>query len=70
MLDMEVLQLRNDILPFLVHLTRDTDAEHSAESNLKSILKCKTLKYGDNPISDAKFRYPLAQLTAKKKLLY
>lgn len=66
----KVLQLKNDISPFLVHLTRDTDPRHSAKDNLKSILKSKKLKYGNNPISDAKFRYPLGQLTPKKKLLY
>jgi hypothetical protein len=65
----KVLQFRNDISPFLVHLTRDIGA-NSAKSNLKSILKSKTLKYGDTPISDARFRYPLEKLTTKKKRLF
>lgn len=65
----KVLQLRNDVSPFLVHLTRDTDG-NSAKNNLKSILTSKTLKCGDNPISDARFRYPIDKLTTKKKRLF
>lgn len=40
----DILLFRNDISPFLVHLTKDT--EKSAKENLESILNDRKLKYG------------------------
>lgn len=62
----KVLLFRNDLSPFLVHLTRDTDAQHTAKSNLHTILAQRTLRCGTNPISDAKYRYPVEKLEAVK----
>jgi hypothetical protein len=65
----KVLQLRYDISPFLMHLTRDTNGR-SARRNLRSILRSMTLKYGTKPISDAKFRFSIYDLDNEKKLAY
>jgi hypothetical protein len=47
------LYFRGDIPPFLVHLARETDV--SPSQNLESILKSRSLVYGHNLISDARF---------------
>lgn len=56
----KVLLFRNDISPFLVHLTRHT--ERKAKRNLLNILTTMTLKYGSVPFGDAKYRYPMYKL--------
>jgi hypothetical protein len=64
----KVLQLRYDISPFLVHLTRDIG--HSAKYNLGSILKSMTLRYGTKPISDASYKVEFYGLDMKTRLTY
>jgi len=65
----KVLQLRNDISPFLVHLTKDTG--HSAKHNLGSILRSMTIKYGTKkPISDANYKVAYFGLDLKTRLTY
>lgn len=61
----KVLELRNDLSSFLVHLTRDTD-KGSAKDNLISILKTRTILYGDEPFSDARFGYPVDKVGRKR----
>jgi hypothetical protein len=65
----EVLHFRNDLSPFLVHLTRDYD-EQSAEENLVSILASKKLKYGHEPMSVARYRYPFGSINPVVMNLY
>jgi len=59
----KVLWFRNDISPFLVHLTRKTSTTNTAKKNLESILTTKELRYADNRISDAKFGISLDEIT-------
>jgi len=67
----KVLQLRSDISPFLVHLTRNTDSRHSARRNLGNILRSMTLKYGTGrPISDASYGVQCFALPKKTSLTY
>lgn len=63
-----VLWFRDDISPFLVHLTRRTDK--SAQENLVNILETKKLRYGDNDFSDAKFGYERDKTTNEIKTNY
>ena len=62
----KILLFRNDISPFLVHLTRDTDKV--ARLNLESILDSKSLKYGPEPFSDAIYGFDPVNLTPAIKL--
>jgi hypothetical protein len=62
----KILLFRNDISPFLVHLTRDTDK--FAKSNLESILDSQSLIYGPVPFSDARYGLDLSFLTPAVKL--
>jgi hypothetical protein len=64
----KVLLLRNDLSHFLVHLTRDT--KHRAKTNLARILSSCTLECGPEPISDARFRYPIGDLDNETKRNY
>ncbi len=66
----KVLLLRNDISPFLAHLTKATDRSHSANRNLRSIMKSMTLKYGPGPISDGSYGVEYYDFDAKKRLEY
>ena len=50
----DILLLRGDISPFLVHLTRDLDGV-VAETRLVSILDSHELRPGDGPVSDARY---------------
>ena len=65
----DVLLFRNDISPFLVHLTRDYEGK-DAEDNLVSILKSMKLKYGSDPISVAWYRYPWSLNDAKTRIFF
>lgn len=65
-----ILFFRNDISPFLVHLTRTIDAEHDAKTNLHSILTAKELRYGNNHFSDARFGYDVSELTSEIERRY
>lgn len=58
----KVLFFRNDISPFLVHLTRDWDSKHLAKDNLVNILTTHSLKYASQ-ISDAKYGMPSKTLS-------
>ena len=51
----KVLLFRNDLSPFLVHLTRNINNRHTDRNNLRSILGERTLKCGTSTISDARF---------------
>jgi len=66
----KVLQLRNDVSPFLAHLTRDTDSRHSAKHNLGGILRSMALKYRTGPISDASYGVEYFSLNKKTQLTY
>jgi len=57
----KILMFRNDISPFLVHLTRDTG--NIAKSNLESILTLQSLQYGPEPFSDARYGFDPYDLT-------
>jgi len=57
-----VLLFRNDISPFLSHLTKDI-GDKSAKSNLESILLTSELHYGINKVSDARFGLPREDIT-------
>ena len=52
----EILDFREDISPFLVHLTKDA-GEKTASEVLKKILAEKKLVPGGVPISDARFYF-------------
>lgn len=56
----DVLLFRDDISPFLVHLTKNT--ENSAKTNLENILNSKELVYENNKISDARFGHPFKSI--------
>lgn len=60
-----ILLFRNDISPFLVHLTRDT--ENVSRENLNSILDSMYLKYGVEPFSDASYGFSPYDLTPEIK---
>ena len=51
----DVLYFRDDISPFLAHLTRDRDGELDARSALEQIIRDGVLKPSVEPISDAKY---------------
>jgi hypothetical protein len=59
----DVLVFREDISPFLTHLTR-VYSGRSASENLTNILNEKKLRYGE-PISPARFAYPFESITPK-----
>jgi hypothetical protein len=61
----KILLFRNDISPFLVHLTRNTD--NNARSNLESILTSRSLKYGPEPFSDGRYGFDPVNLTPAVK---
>jgi hypothetical protein len=61
----KILELRNDLSPFLVHLTRDTE-KGSAHDNLTAILKTRTLQYGEEPFSDARFGFSVDKVASKR----
>lgn len=63
-----ILLFRNDISPFLTHLTRETDSK--AHDNLESILRSHSLKYGAEPFSDASYGFSAYDLTPEIKLKY
>jgi len=65
----KVLLFRNDISPFLVHLTKITE-DRTAKDNLVNILEKKALRYGTEPISDARFGYPYAKLNPRTKFYF
>lgn len=57
-----MLYFRNDISPFLVHLTRCFN-QKSPRENLEAILSEDKLRYGPKAISDAKYGYDYSKLT-------
>jgi len=59
----KVLLFRNDISPFLSHLTKNISEEKSALVNLENIIFTKELHYGINNVSDAKFGIPMDERT-------
>jgi hypothetical protein len=64
-----VLLFREDLSPFLTHLTRDYGS-NSAKENLVSILEDSMLRYG-KPISDARWGMALSKQTPEiKKRLF
>ncbi|HEX7033850.1 MAG TPA: hypothetical protein VF172_12700 [Nitrososphaera sp.] len=58
----KILWFRNDISPFLVHLTRTIKGGNSAKTNLESIIRSKQLNYGNKGISDARWGYDASTL--------
>ena len=50
----DVLHFREDISPFLIHFTRTREGR-PAKENLTSIVKTRTLRQSEHPISDARF---------------
>lgn len=58
----KVLLFRNDISPFLSHLTKNF-GKNSAKTNLESIIVTKELSYGINKVSDARFGFPMNEIT-------
>ena len=62
----KVLLFRNDLSPFLVHLTRDIVGERTAKESLSNILRERTLKCGTSTISDARFGVPPGQVETNK----
>jgi len=50
----EILYFREDISPFLIHLTKPNKGR-TAECNLEKIIRGRKLIAGEDPISDAKF---------------
>jgi hypothetical protein len=65
-----ILRFRDDIAPFLVHLTRSTDSGLSAEQALTSIIYTKQLVPQSDKISDARFGYLTTKLTDEEKKTY
>lgn len=54
----DILHFRQDISPFLVHLTKNS-GDHDAKGNLKSILKDEQLRPGSQPFCDVKYAIDL-----------
>src|SRR6266581_4237319 len=65
----EVLVSRNDLSPFLVHLTREYDGR-SPQQNLTRILNSRRLKYGNEPMSVARYRYPYGKISTEQMKTY
>ncbi len=65
----EILVFRNDLSPFLVHLTREYDGR-SPGQNLNRILSSRKLKYGNEPMSVARYRYPFGEISLAEMKLY
>lgn len=63
------LLFRNDLSPFLVHLTREYEGK-SPEMNLYNIMVSRSLKYGNEPMSVARYRYPLGEIDDVKMNLF
>lgn len=59
----DVLYFRNDLSPFLIHLTKNYNGSN-AYTNLEQILKTKKIIYGDKAISAA--TYGLKQSKAEE----
>jgi hypothetical protein len=59
----KILWFREDISPFLVHLTKETGVDNNAKTNLESILNTKELRYNNNNVSDARFGHDYESLT-------
>lgn len=51
----KILYFREDISPFLVHLTKTTEEGIPAKNVFEKIIEQKKLIAGENPISDARF---------------
>lgn len=65
----DILKFRDDISPFLAHLTKRTK-EKSAADVLKTILSDKSLRAGDSLVSDARFGTFTSQMTEQDKSAY
>lgn len=65
----DILNFRQDISPFLVHLTRRSES-FSASEILRKIIAEKVLRAGDNPVSDARFGINTIDWTPEKKKKY
>ena len=65
----EVLVSRNDLSPFLVHLTREYNGR-SPRQNLTRILNSRRLKYGNEPMSVARYRYPYGKISNEQMETY
>lgn len=65
----EVLNFRSDISPFLVHLTRKTDATDSAKETFKLILSDQELRC-INQVSDARFGIYTSKMNPEEKLRF
>ncbi len=65
----EVLVSRNDLSPFLVHLTREYGGR-SPGQNLVKILRSGRLKYGKEPMSVARYRYPFGDISDSQMNTY
>lgn len=62
----EILHFREDISPFLVHLTKSYD-DKSAADNLTSILTSMELRCGATLVSDARFGIDVRDLTGEER---
>ncbi len=62
----DILNFREDISPFLVHLTRNTD-ENTASEALKKIIAQKKLRAGSTEVSVARFGGPTTRMSLEEK---
>jgi hypothetical protein len=65
----DILLFREDISPFLVHLTRGSE-DKSAKQNLESIIRTRQLSAGTAEISDARFGIKTAGMKVTEKQRY
>lgn len=65
----DILLFREDISPFLVHLTRDCEG-NSAKKNLESIIERRRLIAGTAAVSDGRFGIKTVQMDLYQKQRY